>query len=44
MARLRAAADLTDGFELAERDFELRQGDVLGFAQSGPLPRCGSPR
>ena len=36
MARLKAAAELTDGFELAERDFELRrEGDVLGFAQSG---------
>jgi ATP-dependent DNA helicase RecG len=36
VARLRAAAELTDGFELAERDFELRrEGDVLGFAQSG---------
>jgi ATP-dependent DNA helicase RecG len=35
-ARLKAAAELTDGFELAERDFELRrEGDVLGFAQSG---------
>ncbi|HET8786025.1 MAG TPA: ATP-dependent DNA helicase RecG [Candidatus Limnocylindrales bacterium] len=36
VARLKAAAELTDGFELAERDFELRrEGDVLGFAQSG---------
>jgi ATP-dependent DNA helicase RecG len=36
MARLKAAAELDDGFELAERDFELRrEGDVLGFAQSG---------
>jgi ATP-dependent DNA helicase RecG len=36
VARLRAIADLSDGFELAERDFELRrEGDVLGFAQSG---------
>ena len=36
VARLRAAADIADGFELAERDFELRrEGDVLGFAQSG---------
>ena len=36
VARLRAAAEITDGFELAERDFELRrEGDVLGFAQSG---------
>jgi ATP-dependent DNA helicase RecG len=37
--RLRAAASTSDGFELAERDFELRrEGDVLGLAQSG-LPR-----
>ncbi|HEX2469169.1 MAG TPA: ATP-dependent DNA helicase RecG, partial [Candidatus Limnocylindrales bacterium] len=36
MARLKAIAELTDGFELAERDFELRrEGDVLGFVQSG---------
>jgi ATP-dependent DNA helicase RecG len=36
MARLKAAAELSDGFELAEKDFELRrEGDVLGFAQSG---------
>jgi ATP-dependent DNA helicase RecG len=36
VARLRAIAELSDGFELAERDFELRrEGDVLGFAQSG---------
>jgi ATP-dependent DNA helicase RecG len=36
LARLKAAAELTDGFELAERDFELRrEGDVLGYAQSG---------
>ena len=35
-ARLAAIAELRDGFELAERDFELRrEGDVLGFAQSG---------
>jgi ATP-dependent DNA helicase RecG len=35
-ARLTAVAELRDGFELAERDFELRrEGDVLGFAQSG---------
>lgn len=35
-ARLRAIAELSDGFELAERDFELRrEGDVLGFVQSG---------
>jgi ATP-dependent DNA helicase RecG len=37
--RLRAVAGTADGFELAERDFELRrEGDVLGLAQSG-LPR-----
>jgi ATP-dependent DNA helicase RecG len=38
-ARLRAVAEIRDGFELAEKDFELRQeGDVLGLVQSG-LPR-----
>ncbi len=38
-ARLKAVAELRDGFELAERDFELRrEGNVLGLAQSG-LPR-----
>jgi ATP-dependent DNA helicase RecG len=38
-ARLKAVAKLHDGFELAERDWELRrEGDVLGLAQSG-LPR-----
>ncbi len=37
--RLRAVASTTDGFALAERDFQLRrEGDVLGLAQSG-LPR-----
>jgi ATP-dependent DNA helicase RecG len=37
--RLKAVTGTTDGFELAERDFELRrEGDVLGLAQSG-LPR-----
>ncbi len=37
--RLRAVRETLDGFELAERDFELRrEGDVLGLAQSG-LPR-----
>ena len=37
--RLKAVAATTDGFVLAERDFELRrEGDVLGLAQSG-LPR-----
>lgn len=35
-ARLNAIAELRDGFELAEKDFELRrEGDVLGFVQSG---------
>ncbi len=39
MARLRAVVGSTDGFALAEKDFELRQeGDVLGLAQSG-FPR-----
>jgi ATP-dependent DNA helicase RecG len=44
VARLKAAAEITDGFELAERDFELRrEGDVLGFAQSGlPALRVAS--
>jgi ATP-dependent DNA helicase RecG len=38
-ARLLAVRDLRDGFELAERDWELRrEGDVLGLVQSG-LPR-----
>jgi ATP-dependent DNA helicase RecG len=38
-ARLKAVAELHDGFELAEKDFEIRrEGDVLGLAQSG-LPR-----
>ena len=38
-ARLEAIRDLHDGFELAERDWELRrEGDVLGLVQSG-LPR-----
>jgi ATP-dependent DNA helicase RecG len=36
MDRLRAVEASNDGFELAERDFELRrEGDVLGLAQSG---------
>ncbi len=36
VARLKAIAELSDGFELAEKDFELRrEGDVLGFVQSG---------
>lgn len=34
--RLEALASTTDGFELAEKDLELRrEGDVLGAAQSG---------
>jgi ATP-dependent DNA helicase RecG len=38
-ARLKAVTEIRDGFELAEKDFELRrEGDVLGLAQSG-LPR-----
>jgi ATP-dependent DNA helicase RecG len=37
--RLRAVTSTSDGFVLAEKDFELRrEGDVLGLAQSG-LPR-----
>jgi ATP-dependent DNA helicase RecG len=37
--RLKAVVATRDGFELAEKDFELRrEGDVLGLAQSG-LPR-----
>ena len=39
LARLNALVELRDGFELAERDFELRrEGDVLGLVQSG-LPQ-----
>ncbi|MEA2630395.1 MAG: ATP-dependent helicase RecG, partial [Chloroflexota bacterium] len=38
-ARLKALVDTQDGFALAEEDFKLRrEGDVLGFAQSG-FPR-----
>ena len=38
-ARIDAIRDLHDGFELAERDWELRrEGNVLGLVQSG-LPR-----
>ena len=38
-ARLKAVSEIRDGFELAERDWELRrEGDVLGLVQSG-LPR-----
>jgi ATP-dependent DNA helicase RecG len=37
--RLKAVSEIRDGFELAEKDFELRrEGDVLGLVQSG-LPR-----
>ena len=36
MERLRSVAATTDGFELAEKDLELRrEGDVLGTAQAG---------
>ena len=43
-ARLRAVVQLRDGFELAERDWELRrEGDVLGLVQSGlPALRIAS--
>jgi ATP-dependent DNA helicase RecG len=38
-ARMKAVTESNDGFELAEKDFELRrEGDVLGLAQSG-FPR-----
>ena len=38
-ARLAAVRDIRDGFELAERDWELRrEGNVLGLVQSG-LPQ-----
>jgi ATP-dependent DNA helicase RecG len=38
-ARLKAVTELADGFELAERDWQLRgEGDVLGLVQSG-LPQ-----
>ncbi len=42
-ARLEALAATTDGFEIAERDLELRgPGDILGTRQSGmPLFRVG---
>lgn len=42
-ARLQALAETTDGFELAERDLELRgPGDFFGTRQSGvPLLRVG---
>ncbi len=39
MERLQAVARLTDGFQLAEADFELRgPGNVLGLRQHGELP------
>jgi ATP-dependent DNA helicase RecG len=38
-ARLAAVAETQDGFELAERDLELRsEGELLGLAQSGLPP------
>ena len=41
-ARLKAVAEIRDGFELAEKDFELRrEGDVLGLVQSGPAAAAG---
>jgi ATP-dependent DNA helicase RecG len=42
--RLKAVAEIRDGLELAERDFELRrEGDVLGLVQSGlPALRVAS--
>ena len=42
-ARLRALAETTDGFEIAERDLELRgPGDFFGTRQSGvPTFRVG---
>ena len=43
--RLTALTESSDGFELAEKDAELRgPGDVLGTRQSGALPlRCANP-
>jgi len=39
VSRLQAMESTTDGFELAERDFELRgPGDILGTRQHGALP------
>jgi ATP-dependent DNA helicase RecG len=42
-ARLKALADTTDGFEIAERDLQLRgPGDFFGTRQSGmPTLRVG---
>ena len=53
--RLQALVDSTDGFELAEKDLELRgEGQLLGtrqsglselrFTGSGPTARCSSAR
>ena len=48
--RLDAVASTTDGFELAQRDLQLRrEGDVLGARQSGRASsvrflRMGNPR
>jgi ATP-dependent DNA helicase RecG len=44
-ARLQALADTTNGFEIAERDLELRgPGDFFGTRQSGlPTLRTGDP-
>jgi ATP-dependent DNA helicase RecG len=37
-ARLEAMVETTDGFELAERDLEIRgEGELLGTRQSGPF-------
>ena len=43
-ARLKAVAEMRDGFELAERDFELRrEGDVLGWPRAA-CRGCASRR
>ena len=43
IARLRAVAATTDGFELAEADLQLRrEGDVLGTSQAGRSSTCAS--
>jgi len=43
--RLQALETMTDGFQIAEKDFELRgPGDVLGIRQHGELPlRAADP-
>ena len=42
-ARLEALVETTDGFELAERDLELRgEGQLLGTRQSGRSATCAS--